>query len=201
VRPSDRLSISIATLALATAGALPVAAGAQDASLAVEVLGGGAVPVASFASGDAVGEGTDTGASLGVRFTMTGQGRRTTYLGFGQHRFGCVAAGCPTDGSYVATGVEAGFRIKLLQRGSVLPWVSLGGLTTRVESPGLPQSPSGVSSLGYGGEAGAGLYIGAGHAVAVNPQVRFATVGVDLPGQRRLTLRYVVATVGLVLAF
>ena len=199
MRLSDRLSIVIATLAVAVA--LPVAAGAQDASLAVEVLGGGAVPVASFASGDAVGEGTDTGASFGVLFTMTGRGRRTTYFGFGQHRFGCVDAGCPTDGSYVATGLDAGFRIKLLQRGSVLPWVSLGGLTTRVESPGLPGSPSGVSSLGYGGAAGAGLYIGSGHAVALNPQVRFATVGVDLPGQSRMTLRYVVATVGLVLAF
>lgn len=186
---------------LALAVALPTAGAGQDASLALEVHGGGSVPVGSFATGSGVGQGTDPGPSFDVFFTMTGQGRRTTYLGFGQHRFGCEAAGCPAGTSYVATGLDLGFRVKLLRDGSVLPWVSLGGLTTRVESPGVPDSPSGVSSLGYGGEAGAGLYIGAGRSFAVNPQVRFATVRVDLPEERRLTLRYVVATVALVLAF
>jgi len=194
-----RLPIALGTLALIAA--LPGAASAQDAPLALEVLGGGSVPVASFASGTGVGEGTTAGAGFGVLFTLTGQGRRTTYFGFGQHRFGCADAGCHGDGSYVATGLNAGFRFKLLNRGSVLPWVSLGGLTTRVESPGMFGSPPGVSDLGYGGEAGAGVYIGAGRTVALNPQVRFATVGVDLPGERRLTLRYVVAAVSLVLAF
>lgn len=143
--------------------------------------------------------------------TATGQGRRTTYVGFSQHRFGCVDAGCPADGEYVATGLNAGFRFKLLDRGPVLPWISIGGLTTRVESPGVTGIPTvlgaqgvgspGVGSLGYGAEAGVGLYIGAGRAIALDPQVRFATVGVDLPGQQRLTLRTVVTSLALVLAF
>jgi hypothetical protein len=167
----------------------------------MEVLGGVSVPVASFASGQGIGEGNASGPSFGVRFTTSGVGRRTNYFGFSQHRFDCAAAGCPVGGSYVATGLDAGFRITLAKLGGVLPWASVGGLTTRVESQGLPGSPSGVSSLGYGGEAGAGLYIGAGHAVALNPQVRFSTVRVDLPGGHPLTLRYVVAAVGVVLAF
>ena len=186
---------------LALAAGLPLAAAAQDAALAVEVLGGASVPVGSVASGDNVGEGTDAGASFGVLLTMSGRGRRTTYFGFSQHRFGCTAAGCPADGSYVATGLDAGLRFNVINRGSVLPWLGVGALTTRVETPELPGSPSGVSSLGFGGEASAGLYIGAGHAVAVNPQVRYASVGVDLPGDQRLTLRYWVAAVTLVLAF
>ena len=191
------LALGVLVLALATPGR----SAAQDAALAVEVLGGASVPVASFASGLGLGEGTETAPSFGVLFTMTGQGHRTTYFGFGQHRFGCVDAGCPSGGQYVATGLDVGFRIKLIEKGSVLPWLSVGGLTTRVEFPGLSGGPRGVSSLGYGGEAGAGLYIGAGRSFALNPQVRFATVGVDLPDQGRLTLRYVVASLGLVLAF
>lgn len=186
---------------LVLAAGLPLAAAAQDASLAVEALGGGSFPVASFRSGTAPGEGTEAGASFGVLLTMAGAGRRTTYFGFSQHRFGCSAAGCPQDGSYIATGLDAGLRFNILNRGSILPWVGLGGLTTRVELPGFDGGDPGVSSLGFGGEASAGVYIGAGRAVAVNPQVRFATLGVDLPGDQRLTLRYVVAAVSLVLAF
>lgn len=198
--------------AVALAPVLPASLMGQDASLAVEVLGGASVPVASFNLGTAVGEGTSFGPSFGVLLTLTGVGRRTTYVGFSQHRFGCVDAGCPQDGEYVATGMNAGFRFTLVRSGPVRPWLSVGGFTTRVESPGVhgmhtgagspsSDSPAGVSSLGYGAEAGVGLYIGAGRAVALDPQVRFATVGVDLPGEQRLTLRTVVASLALVLAF
>lgn len=209
LRPSLLL---VALGAMAPVVATPASVVAQDASLAVEILGGASIPVYSFASGTGVGEGTAAGPSFGVLLTQTGRGLRTNYVGFSQHRFGCTEAGCPAEGEYVATGVNLGIRIKLLSRGPVLPWISIGGLTTRVESPGVHptptggggqghDSPAGVSSLGYGAEAGVGLYIGAGRAIALDPQVRFATVGVDLPGAQRLTLRTVVASLALVLAF
>ena len=202
------LALGAAVLAAAT----PSSVLAQDASLALEILGGASIPVASFASGTGVGEGTTAGPSFGVLLTQTGVGRRTTYVGFSQHRFGCVDAGCPSDGDYVATGVNLGFRFALFRSGPVLPWISVGGLTARVESPGVHRtptgtashsfdSPAGVSSLGYGAEAGVGLYIGAGRSIALDPQVRFANVGVDLPGEQRLTLRTVVVSLALVLAF
>ena len=186
---------------LALVASVPGRSAAQDAPLAVELLAGATIPVASFASGKAVGEGTGAGASFGLLFTRAGQGRRTTYFGFSQHRFPCQDAGCPADGRYVATGLNAGFRFTLLRKGIVWPWVGLGALTTRVESPGIPASPTGVSKLGFGGEAGFGLYIGAGRSVALNPAVRFANVGVRLPGDEPLTMRYLVGSLAVVLAF
>lgn len=199
MRHIHRLPRLLAITALLVA--LPAGGAAQDASLALEVLGAAAIPTGTFASGTGVGEGTGTGASVGVLLTMTGRSRRTTYVGFSQHRFSCQEAGCPSGEAYVATGVQAGLRVRLVQGGALRPWVSFGGLTTKVETPGATGSSAGVSKLGYGGEAGAGLYIGAGHAVAVNPNVRYSAVAVDMPGGSRLNMRYFVAGLTLVLAF
>lgn len=190
---------------LALAGLLaslvPSSARAQASPLVVEVRGGASSSVAHFRSGTRVGEGVGSGASFGVDFILSGRGRRSTYVGFSQHRFDCVNAGCETGGRYVATGLDGGFRLSLCTRCLVSPWVRLGALTTRVESGGLPGSPAGVSRLGFGGEAGIGVYIGARRAVALNPGLRFAAVNTELPGGALLRMRYAVLDVGLALAF
>jgi hypothetical protein len=97
--------------------------------------------------------------------------------------------------------VDAGLQINLVTRGSIVPWVRFGGLTTRVESPGLPGSPEGVSSLGWGGEVGLGLYVGATRPVALNPGIRLVAVNTELPGGSLMRMRYIAADLGLALAF
>lgn len=186
---------------LVVAVAAPCATAAQAAPLVVEVRGGTAAPVAPFRSGTRVGEGAGSGASFGVDFILSGEGRRSTYLGFSQHRFNCADAGCPRSGRFVATGLDAGFRFSLCSRCSVSPWMRVGGLTTRMESPGLPGSSKGVSRLAFGGEAGIGIYFGAWRSIALDPGLRFAAVNTELPGGALLRLRYVVLDLGLALAF
>jgi hypothetical protein len=185
----------------ATIALLPTLATAQAAPLVVEVRSGASVPVADLAGGTDPGEGVTTGASFGVDFAVSGRGRRTLYAGFSQHRFACADAGCDEGGRFVATTLDLGFRFSLVTRGPVIPWVRLGGITMRMETPGLPDSPAGVSDRGYGGEVGAGLYLGAWNAVAFNPGVRFTTVRTTLPGGAKLGMRFVVADLGLSLAF
>jgi len=197
-RPSVAITLCL-TLTAVSAGA--DAASAQGAPLSVEARIGSAIPVSSFASGSGVGEGTTSGAALGVEVALGGAGWRTLYAGFSQLRFGCADAGCPEGEPYVATGVNAGVRVALHRGHRVLPWVGVGVLTTRVESPGTPASDPGVSSLGLGSEVSAGLWIGAGRSVAFVPAVRWSRVGTELPGGASLSLRYVVVDVGLALAF
>jgi hypothetical protein len=179
----------------------PAPAAAQTAPLVVEVRGGASVPVADLAGGTDPGEGVDAGASFGVDFAVSGQGRRTVYAGFSQHRFGCGEAGCGAGGAYVATTLDLGFRVNLLARGAVVPWVRVGGLTLRMETPALPDSPGGVTDRGYGAEVGAGLHIAAWDALAFSPEVRFTAVGTRLPGGDDLAMRFLVADLGLSLAF
>lgn len=182
-------------------GLTPAPSQGQGSPFTLEARVGAAVPVSAFASGDGVGEGTSTGAVFGVEVTLASGGWRTLYAGFSQARFGCEDAECPAGGDYVATGVNLGARVTLLPGAAVLPWIGVGGITTRVESPGVTGSPRGNSSLGYGGEVSAGLYIGTGGSVALTPAVRFAQARTDLPGGTTLTLRYLVADLGFTLQF
>lgn len=174
---------------------------AQAAPLVVEVRTGAAVPVSTLATGTAPGEGVKAGTSFGVDFAISGQGRRSIYAGFSQHRFACSEAGCPSGDRYVATSLDVGFRFSLITRGPVIPWIRAGGTTLLMETPPLPDGPAGVSGRGYGGEVGVGLYVGAWSSVALNPGVRFTTASARLPGGDDLTLRFVVADLGLSLAF
>jgi hypothetical protein len=192
--------LSAAVLCL-SAALVPDAIHAQAAPLVVEVRAGASIPFHEFSSGSRVGEGVASGPSFGVRIAMSGSGRRTLYGGFSQHRFPCEDAGCPTGSDFVATGVDAGIQVNLVTRGSIVPWLRLGGLTTRVESPGLSGSPEGVSSLGWGGEVGLGVYLGATSPVALNPGIRMVAVNTELPGGSLIRMRYIAADLGLALAF
>jgi len=198
---SHRSRKVLAAVALLAAVASPELLQAQGAPLAVESRGGVAVPVSSFANGSGVGEGADAGAAFGFQVTLASGGRRTLSAGFSQLRFGCGDAGCPAGERFVATGVNVGLRLALLPQHRVIPWVGVSGLTNRVESPGVTGSAAGVSELGYGMEASAGLFVDAGRSLAFTPSIRVARAGTDLPGGVRLSLRYVVADLGLALTF
>ena len=190
--------------ALIFSAALCTAVSAQDSRLLLELYGGAAQPVSAFADGTAPGEGTTTGPSLGVLLALPGTGRRTLYAGFTQHRFGCEDAGCDPDGEYVATGFNVGLRFALLRERAAIPWLRVGAITTRVETgdlAGMQSSNAGLSKLGFGFEAGAGVYIGSRSPVAVNPSILYSAVNSELPGGSDLRLRYLTARIGLVLAF
>ncbi len=178
---------------------------AQAAPLVVEVRAGASSPLASFATGSRAGEGTDAGASFALDLVLTGETRRALYVGFSQNRFGCGGAGCAGDAQYVATGFAVGFRWDLRTRGSVIPWVRLGGITTSVETPdGITLSADqaeGVSDLGYGAEMGLGVYIGTDRRVALNPGVRFSAINTGLPDGGLLRMRYLVADLAITLSF
>ncbi len=191
----------IFSLGLALLLTVPRDGHAQAAPLVIEVRVGATAPVTPFASGSRVGEGASPGVSFGVDLAFSGSGRRTFYAGFSQHRFPCGDAGCPAGGRYVATGFQSGFRFNLSTRGSVIPWLRAGVITTRVESPGVPGSVDGVSALGVGGEVGAGVYIGVFRVIAFNPGLRVAAVNSELPGRSLLRLRYAVADFAFALAF
>ena len=194
------LSAILLAAALLAPGAPTAPLSAQGSPLTVEARVGAAVPVSSFADGTGVGEGTTAGAGFGVEVTL-GTGWRTLYAGFSQLRFGCRDAGCPSDEPYVATGVNAGVRVALAPGSRVIPWVGVGALTTRVESPGVALSEAGVSTLGWGGEVAAGVWVHASRYLALTPAVRMTRVGTELPGGDRLSLRYLVVDVGLALTF
>jgi len=193
-----RLHVLLITLC---ALAAPAALHGQSSPLVLELHAGAAVPVSSFANGDRVGEGAATGASFGVNFALAGSGRSTFYGGFSEHRFACSDAGCAADGEYVATGFDLGFRFDLRSTGSVVPWIRLGAITTKVDVPAMQGVTEGVSALGIGGEAGIGLYIGAYSPIALVPGIRVTAVNTELPGGSLLRMRYVVADVALALAF
>ncbi|NJD18425.1 MAG: hypothetical protein FIA95_03980 [Gemmatimonadetes bacterium] len=196
-RPRFVLLLSAALLA---AGAAPVPLRGQGSPLPVEARFGAAVPVSSFSGGAGIGEGATSGAGFGVEATL-GAGWRAGYAGFSQLRFGCRDAGCAEGDPYVATGVNAGLRIALAPGARLIPWVGVGALTTRVESPGVRGSPEGVSALGFGGEVAGGLWVRASRYLALTPAVRVSRVGTELPGGERLSLRYVVVDLGLALTF
>jgi hypothetical protein len=188
----------LAALAAATTTVTPVTG--QDTPLLLDVDGGMVIPVGAFADGSGPGEGTEAGPALELGFTLPRSDRFAIQLGFHQHRFGCEPAGCAADGEYVATGFDLGLRFSLLTGHRVFPWISAGGVTTRVETDALPAPDAGVSKLGWGVKAGAGLYIGLGW-VAVHPKVSFGTVESELPGGGTMGLRWVAATLGVSFPF
>lgn len=159
------------------------------------------MPIGDFAGGTDVGEGTSPDASFSLAFVRPSDGRRAIYVGFSQHRFGCEDAGCAADGRYVATGFDLGARFALVTGRRAIPWIRLGAITTRVETDDLGGAEAGVSDLGFGGEIGAGVYIGAETTLALNPGVRFAAVNTDLPGGSTLAMRYLIAQLAVAVSF
>jgi len=195
-----RRTLAVLAVTLAALAARSSPGAAQDAPIVLEVAGGAAMPVGSFADGTAPGEGTEAGASLSVNFVLPRSGRPSIYLGFSQHRFGCSAAGCADGGEYVATGFNVGMRFALLRGHRAVPWVRVGGITTRVETPDLPAPDAGVSDLGFGGEAGLGVYVG-WERIAVQPMLTFSAVGSKLPGGETLGLRFLTGQLAVAFPF
>ena len=101
----------------------------------------------------------------------------------------------------VATGWDVGLRLTL-PAGPVRPWVRIGVVIDRVEDfEGLGAGGRRVSSLGLGGELGAGLALGPVGRIRFSPGVRYASLGANFPGDHSVRMRYLVADLGLVVDF
>mgnify|MGYP006280013445 CR=1 FL=1 len=196
-----RLPLGSCLVAFLSLGALPAGGAGQAAPLVVEARVGAAVPALSFADGSRAREGVEAGPSFSVEIGVSGSSRRTFTVGFSQHRFGCGEPECAGDRPYVATGMNVGLRLNLRSTGDVIPWLRLAGRSTRVELPARGERPAVASELGFGGEVGAGLYVGTFRSLALNPGVRLAAVNTGLPGGGLLRMRYWVADLGVSLAF
>ena len=191
---------SLLVLGLLALGA-PAPVAAQDSPLILELRGGMAVPLGSFRDGTAIGEGSEPGPSLSVLYGVRRSRRQMIYLGFSPHRFDCEPIGCPSDTPLVATGFNVGMRVALLPGRTIGPWLRAGLVTMRVETDGLPDPDAGVSSLGLGAEAGAGLHIRLGSVLAFTPAVAYSALNSKLPGGTDLGLRYLTTQFGVALSF
>ncbi|MDX1495668.1 MAG: hypothetical protein R3253_16485 [Longimicrobiales bacterium] len=199
--PLRVLVLALGSLALWTADGA-----AQDAGLVLEAHGGVALPFGDLADGEGPGMGASPGPSLAFTFVRPGSGWRSWYAGFSQHRFGCQDAGCTADGRYVATGFNVGLRIVPVRFGTVLPWIRLGGITTRVETGDLSATPAGVpdagvSDLGFGGEVGVGVLVRLGRSAGWSTTGLVSAVSTELPSGASLPMRYLTLQSGISFIF
>lgn len=208
---STRSGLPPAAAAVLRAGALaimlvaslliPSPTGAQISPLRLEVRGGAWIPNADLVGAQGFEGAASADASFGVHFVLR-SGRISYVVGFSEHRFGCTQTGCGEAVAFVSTAWDLGLRLNLRTAG-IVPWVSLGTsaalFDARVDPGGGVQREA--SDRGWGYEAGAGFLIPIGGRFALNPGVRYGRNDVDFVSRGTLETRYVIADVGLVLAF
>ncbi len=192
-----------ATLLILLWGALlfPARAEAQISPLLLEVRVGAWIPTSDLVGAQGFEAEASADVSFGVHF-MLKSGFITYAAGFSEHRFGCTQVQCGEAVDFVSTGWDLGVRVNLRQAG-IIPWVSLGAvaaiLDAHVETGGVVVKES--SDLGWGYEVGAGVLVPVGGPFLINPGVRYGRSDADFTGRGTLETRYIVADVGLVLAF
>lgn len=189
----------------AWAGLFAVGTGAagQISPLTLELRMGGSVPLEEFRETKAEWPGAaGEGFSFGLDFSYAPRWWFAPYVGFSQMRFSCPAGGCGRETDLVSTGFDAGARI-VLHPGRIAPWLRAGFLTYRVEglAPGVGGTREVVSDRSAGFEAGAGVALRIRPNLVLSPGVRYARMSPGFDGLGPLTMRYLVADVGLVLGF
>jgi opacity protein-like surface antigen len=194
------------SIVLACIGA-PVGGSAQMSPLQLEANVGASIPVQEFKGPEGYEGEVDTDTSFGVHFALT-RGRLSWYAGFSEHRFACSGQVCRDEAEIVSTGWDVGVRLNLLD-GPVVPWVRAGFVAYIARAELLGSDPSTIpedgyeSDRGWGYEVGAGLMFSLSERFALNPGVRYSKVDPEFAGPDfgPLDSRYIVADVGLVLAF
>ena len=178
---------------------IPTRGEAQISPLLLEVRGGAWVPTADLVRGFDGEASAD--ASFGVHF-MLKSGPITYVAGFSEHRFGCTQVQCGEAVDFVSTAWDLGMRVNLRQAG-IVPWVSLGAsgalLDAHVSTGGVVAREGSDRAWGY--EFGAGVLVPVGGPFLINPGVRYGRSDADFDPRGTLETRYIIADVGLVLAF
>lgn len=189
----------------ACAGLLAAGTGAagQISPLSVEIRMGGSLPLEEFSETKAEWPGAaGEGFAFGLDFSYAPRWWLAPYVGFSQMRFSCSAGGCGRETDLISTGFDAGARV-LFHPGRIAPWLRAGFITYRVEglAPGLGGVEGVVSDRSVGFEAGAGVAIRIRPNLVLSPGVRYAGMSPGFDGLGSLTMRYLVADMGLVLGF
>lgn len=178
-------------------------AAAQISPLSVQLRVGGSVPVEEFRETTPEWPGgAGEGLSFGLDFSYAPRWWFVPYIGFSQMRFSCPAAGCGRETDLVSTGIDVGARI-VFHPGRIAPWFRGGLISYRVEgtAPALVGAAEVVSDRSVGFEAGGGVAIRIRPNLVLAPGLRYAETSPDFDGLGPLSMRYLVADVGLVLGF
>jgi len=180
---------------------IPTRGEAQIPPLLLEVRGGAWIPTADLVGAQGFEGEASADVSFGVHF-MLRSGVVSYVAGFSEHRFGCTQVQCGEPVDFVSTAWDLGVRVNLRRTG-IVPWVSLGATAAvfdaRVDTGDVVVSEG--SDLGWGYEVGAGVLVPLGGPFLVNPGVRYGRSDADFVGPGTLETRYIIADVGLVLAF
>ena len=180
---------------------IPTRGEAQISPLLLELRGGVWIPTADLVGAQGFEGEASADVSFGVHF-MLRSGLISYVAGFSEHRFGCTQVQCGEAVDFVSTAWDLGVRLNLRQAG-IVPWVSLGATAAlfdaRVET-GNDVAREG-SDRGWGFEVGAGVLVPLRGPFLVNPGVRYGRSDADFAARGTLETRYIIADVGLVLAF
>lgn len=196
--PAVLSAAALVTLLLGTL-LIPSRGHAQITPLLLEVRGGAWIPNADLAGAFTGASSAD--ASFGVHFVLR-SGLISYVAGFSEHRFGCAQAQCGEAVEFVSTAWDLGVRVNFRSDG-IVPWVSLGASAALFDA----QVGAGNAVIGEGSDRGWGYEVGAGVLVPVrgpfafNPGVRYGRSDAEFATRGTLETRYVIADVGLVLAF
>lgn len=192
-------------LALAVLGLLPsrgTLAG-QEGSFAFQIRGGGALPVGAFRSAEEGWEGrAGRGTSFGMGFTFPVLGPLGGYLGFGQRRFQCDDAVCPSGKYWTSTGFDVAART-VIGRSRIRLWTQAGLHTHRMEGRiRLDGKPHHLTSEGGAGfELGGGVLIQIGRRTSLSPGLWYGQGHVPFTGRASMQPRYLIMDLGLVMGF
>jgi hypothetical protein len=201
VKVSAALATGFLLIALFGTLLIPARGDAQITPLVVEARGGAWIPTSDLVGASGFEGAASTDADFGVHFVLR-SGLLSFVAGFSEHRFGCPTAQCGQAVDFVSTAWDLGVRVNLREAG-IVPWVSLGGTAAlfdaHVDTGGAIALEA--SDRGWGYEAGAGVLVPIGGPFALNPGVRYGRSDVDFTGRGTMETRYIIADVGLVLAF
>ena len=201
--PATFVVLPTAALAIILVGTLlvPTRGGAQISPLQLEARAGAWIPTSDLVGAQGFEGSASTDVSFGVHFLLR-SGLISFVAGFSEHRFGCTAAQCGEAVDFVSTPWDLGVRLNLREAG-IVPWVSLGATSAlfdaHVEAGGAAAQE--VSDRGWGYEVGAGVLVPVGGPFALNPGARYGRSEVDFASRGLMKTQFIIADIGLVLAF
>ena len=198
--PAVLSTAALVTLLLGTF-LIPIRGDAQISPLHLEVRGGAWIPNADLVGAQGFAGAASADHSFGVHFVLR-SGLISYVAGFSEHRFGCTQSRCGEAVDFVSTAWDLGTRVNFRTAG-IVPWVSLGASAALFDAhvgTGNVVAREG-SDRGWGYEVGAGVLVPVGGPFALNPGVRYGRSDADFASRGTLETRYIIADLGLVLAF
>ncbi len=196
------LRLAFAAFAAFAGLAIAPAASGQDAPLAIEARGGAVLPVAAFRTGPDAGGEITRAPSFGAHFIYRGPSGWGPYMGFSQHRFDCVADGCPGE-KYVATTWDLGMERILAGHAWARAGVLFGRLERDFHGTGADSGRllHRASSLSLGAEVGIGLRVDLRGRMGLSPGLCYGWLNTRFRDDGLVRMRWVAGDLGIALGF